>query len=221
MAEASRRIARLFRLHGAILGGGAAGFLAGVVSPHDWSWPLRAAAAWDAGVLVFLGLTLTRAWGRSIDDIRQRAAEMDQAGGWVLPLGLMAAAASLVIVIALAAGHAAGAQASVWSAGAAMATIALSWLFTHVIFALHYAHGYYAPGHDGGDRRGLIFPGEDAPDDWDFLHFALVIGVAAQTADVQIASRPLRRLATLHGLMAFLFNTVIVALAVNLAVGLI
>ncbi|HRO33638.1 MAG TPA: DUF1345 domain-containing protein [Brevundimonas sp.] len=221
MAEASDRLTRLLRLHGAALGGAAAGVLAGVAVPGDWSWPLRAAAAWDSGVLVFLGLTLARAWGRSIDDIRQRAAEMDQAGGWVLPLGLMAAAASLVVVVALAAERAAGSQAWAWTAGAAMATIALSWLFTHVIFALHYAHGYYAPGPDGGDRRGLIFPGEDAPDDWDFLHFALVIGVAAQTADVQIASRPLRRLATLHGLMAFLFNTVIVALAVNMAVGLI
>jgi uncharacterized membrane protein len=221
MAEASGRITRLFRLHGAVLGGGAAGFLAGLVSPQDWSWPLRAAAAWDAGVVMFLVLTLARAWGRSVDDIRQRAAEMDQAGGWVLPLGLMAAAPSLVVVLALTAGRAAGSHPSTWSAGAAMATIALSWLFTHVIFALHYAHGYYAQASDGGDRRGLIFPGEDAPDDWDFLHFALVIGVAAQTADVQIASRPLRRLATLHGLMAFLFNTVIVALAVNMAVGLI
>lgn len=214
-------VGRVLRLHGPLLLGAGAALAVALVAPPDWAISLRAAAGWDAGVLVFLALTLARVRGRSIMDIRERAAELDQAGRWVLPLSLLAAAASIVVVAALAtAGHGTGGR-SLWSAGAALGTIALSWLFTHVIFALHYAHGYYAPDEDGTDRGGLIFPGEAAPDDWDFLHFALVIGVAAQTADVQIASKALRRLSTLHSLMAFLFNTVILALAVNLAVGLI
>lgn len=213
-------VGRVLRLHGPLLLGAGAALAAALVAPTNWAMSLRAAAGWDAGVLVFLALTLARVRGRSITDIRGRAAELDQAGRGVLPLSLMAAAASIVVVVALAADHGAGGR-SLWSAGAALGTIALSWLFTHVIFALHYAHGYYAPDEDGTDRGGLIFPGETAPDDWDFLHFALVIGVAAQTADVQIASKRLRRLSTLHSLMAFLFNTVILALAVNLAVGLI
>ncbi|MNE75460.1 hypothetical protein D3C80_1716230 [compost metagenome] len=100
-------------------------------------------------------------------------------------------------------------------------TIAVSWLFTHVIFALHYAHEFYAPAEKGkGDRRGLIFPGESEADYWDFLHFSLIIGVASQTADIQISSRRLRRIATVHSLIAFVFNTVILALAVNMAVSL-
>ena len=71
-----------------------------------------------------------------------------------------------------------------------------------------------------GDRRGLIFPGESEADYWDFLHFSLIIGVASQTADIQISSRKLRRIATVHSLIAFVFNTVILALAVNMAVSL-
>lgn len=221
MADPAMGVGRVLRLHGPLLLGTGAALAAALVAPTNWAMSLRAAAGWDAGVLVFLVLTLARVRGRSITDIRDRAAELDQAGQGVLPLSLMAAAASIVVVVALAAAdHGAGGR-SLWSAGAALGTIALSWLFTHVIFALHYAHGYYAPDEDGTDRGGLIFPGEPAPDDWDFLHFALVIGVAAQTADVQIASKALRRLSTLHSLMAFLFNTVILALAVNLAVGLI
>jgi hypothetical protein len=99
-------------------------------------------------------------------------------------------------------------------------TVGLSWLYVHIIFALHYAHGFYAPRDDGkGDQGGLIFPGEEDADYWDFLHFALIIGVACQTADVQISDRGVRRLSSVHSLTAFVFNTVIVALAVNLAVG--
>jgi uncharacterized membrane protein len=89
------------------------------------------------------------------------------------------------------------------------------------MFALHYAHGFYAPRDDGeGDRGGLIFPGEDEANYWDFLHFALIIGVANQTADIQIASRRLRGLATVHSLIAWFFNAVILALTVNLAATL-
>ena len=97
----------------------------------------------------------------------------------------------------------------------------LSWLYVHVIFALHYAHEFYSPKDKGkGDQGGLMFPGEDDADYWDFLHFSLIIGVANQTADVQISSRKLRGLATLHCLIAWFFNAVVLALTVNLAAAL-
>jgi uncharacterized membrane protein len=47
-----------------------------------------------------------------------------------------------------------------------------------------------------------------------------VIGVAAQTADIQISAKPICRVVTLHGVLAFVFNTVILAMAINLAAGL-
>jgi uncharacterized membrane protein len=149
----------------------------------------------------------------STDGIRARAAALDEAGRAVLPLALVAAMARVAVVIGEAIGGAGG------GAALALTTVALSWLFVHVIFAFHYAHAWYAPA-AGRDAGGLIFPGGDEPDYWDFLHFSMIIGVAAQTADVQIASKALRRISTVHSVTAFVFNTVIVALSVNLAVGL-
>jgi uncharacterized membrane protein len=97
----------------------------------------------------------------------------------------------------------------------------LSWLVTHVTFAFRYAHEYYARDAGGPDLDGgLEFPLEKAPDYLDFLYFALVLGMTFQVSDVQITSRKLRRVATLHGLLSFLFNTVIVAFTVNIAAGL-
>ncbi|MBS0385382.1 MAG: DUF1345 domain-containing protein, partial [Proteobacteria bacterium] len=70
-------------------------------------------------------------------------------------------------------------------------------------------------------RGGLIFPGDLDPNFWDFLHFGLVIGVANQTADVQISSKAIRNIVTVHGIIAFVFNTVILALAINFAASMI
>ena len=101
------------------------------------------------------------------------------------------------------------------------ATLLLSWLLTHTLFALRYAHEYYElqPGHTEVDK-GIVFPGDDPPDYWDFFYFAVVLGMTFQVSDVQITSRKLRRLATAHGLLGFLFNTVILALSVNIGASL-
>ena len=212
-------VARLFRLHIALWLGLVVTAAAGAVSPGAWGWPMRLAVAWDAGVAAFLLLTFMRlSRTRSVAAIRARAAELDQAGGAVLPLSLMAAGASVFVIVFMAAS---GGKPTAAAAALTMATIALSWLFVQMIFALHYAHEFYAPAETGrGDRQGLMFPGEADADYWDFLHFALIIGVANQTADVQISSQTLRRIATVHSVVAWLFNTVILALAVNMAVNL-
>ena len=101
-------------------------------------------------------------------------------------------------------------------------TLFISWLMTHVSFGLRYAHEYYSvsPGRTEVDG-GLDFPGESEPDYLDFMYFALVLGMTFQVSDVQITSRKFRRLAAVQGLLGFLFNTVIVALTVNLAAGLV
>ena len=211
---------RVLRLHGVLLAGLALAVVIALGAPPEWRWTVRLAAGWDAGVALFLMLTFLKlARTRSVDDIRARAADLDEAGVAVLPLSLLSAAASVAIVISEAATASSGVDRGV-EALLTLGTVAASWLFVHVLFGLHYAHRFYAP--DGtGDRGGLLFPGENQPDYWDFLHFSLIIGVASQTADVQIADRTLRRLSTVHSVTAFLFNTVLVALAVNLAVSLI
>jgi uncharacterized membrane protein len=72
----------------------------------------------------------------------------------------------------------------------------------------------------GRTPGGLAFPGGEPPDYWDFLHFSIVVGVAAQTADIAFTNKHLRRLGTAHSLIAFIFNTLIVALTINLVAGL-
>ena len=92
----------------------------------------------------------------------------------------------------------------------------------NTIFALYYAHGYYGDGPTPGsdDAGGLLFPGgEGGPDFWDFLYFSFIIGMTCQVSDVQITGRPMRRQATMHGILSFFFNTVILAMTINLLVG--
>ena len=97
----------------------------------------------------------------------------------------------------------------------AVVTILLSWSFIQVIFAFHYAHEFYAEHR--GEARGLGFPGDDAPNYWDFLYFAFVIGMTSQVSDVTVKSKVLRKTVTAHGLLSFVFNLTLLALAVNLA----
>ncbi len=195
--------------------------LSSLAWPIPGGWLTRLALGWDVGAGLFLiesGFKLMRA--RSTEDIRRRAAALDEVGGAVLPLALFAALASIAVVVGEAIRVAGDRQEAGGAAVLALATVALSWTFVHLIFAFHYAHAFYAPAGNGKDTGGLAFPGGEAPDYWDFLHFSLIIGVAQQTADIQILDQRLRRTATVHSVTAFLFNTVIVALTVNMAVTL-
>lgn len=209
---------RPLRLHGVLLAGLAVVVAVAIATPLGDRWMTRLAFGWEAGVAVFIAATLVRmAMAADTDAIRRRAADLDQAGVGVLPLSLLAALASIVVVVGEAV---TGGRSPILDGLLALAAVALSWTFIHLIFALHYAHAFYQRDDKGRDRGGLLFPGEAEPDYWDFLHFALIIGVASQTADIQIADRGLRRLSSVHSLTAFVFNTVILALAVNLMVGL-
>ena len=96
-------------------------------------------------------------------------------------------------------------------------TVVLSWAFIHTVFAFHYAHAYYG---DDGSGACLDFPGDDKPLYWDFLYFSFVIGMTAQVADVATTSTSMRKLVMAHGVVAFFFNTAILALGVNLAAAL-
>jgi uncharacterized membrane protein len=102
----------------------------------------------------------------------------------------------------------------------AAVTILLSWLFAHTVFAVHYAHDYY------GDLKhnrapGLAFPGnDDTPDYWDFMYFSFVVGMTCQVSDVQVTRDHWRRLVLAHGVVSFLYNTIVLALSINLIAGL-
>jgi uncharacterized membrane protein len=99
-----------------------------------------------------------------------------------------------------------------------IATLALAWLFSNIVYALHYAHLFYSQDADG-DQGGLDFPKCDEPDYWDFLYFSCTLGMTFQTSDVTISSRRMRRIATGQCLAAFIFNLGVVAFTINVLGG--
>lgn len=102
-----------------------------------------------------------------------------------------------------------------------IASVIISWWLTHTVFTIRYAHLFYSD--KGGKEEyaaGLEFPKEPEPDYLDFVYFSFVIGMTFQVSDVEISSRKIRRLAWAHGILSFVFNTVIVALSINIISGL-
>jgi uncharacterized membrane protein len=105
-------------------------------------------------------------------------------------------------------------------------SVVVSWWMLHTVFTMSYAHMYYTrtPKDDDPDETvigGLQFPDEPEPDYLDFVYFSFVIGMTFQVSDVEISSRPIRRMALLHALISFAFNTAIVALSINVISGLV
>lgn len=208
------------RLVGSLMSGVVTGLAVGFLTQVR---PMTAViVGWDVLCLFFVGLMTRYMWKRDQKTLRTHAAEADEGRVIVLGLILAASVASVAaIVMELSAAKSDHGMVRALSLGLAFFTVAMSWWFVQLNFALHYAHAYYSPARNGrGDAGGLQFPGTDAPDYWDFLHFSIIIGVASQTADIAFTEKGLRRLGTAHSLFAFVFNTVIVALTINLLASL-
>jgi uncharacterized membrane protein len=95
--------------------------------------------------------------------------------------------------------------------------IVVSWMMVHTAFSFRYAHLYYGDDNKQFSQhaRGLVFPEDDAPDYFDFAYFSFVIGMTFQVSDVVITGKGVRRLVLMHSIMAFVFNTVVIALTVS------
>jgi uncharacterized membrane protein len=186
------------------------GLMIGLLLPSALRWSTRSLIGWDVGVAVYLGLAYAMMASSDIARIKRRAAVQDEGQFFILILTASAALASLgAIVVELGSGGRDTAHLAL-----AVATILLSWSFTHTMFALHYAHEYYDQRNPAG---GLAFPGGEKPDYWDFVYFSLVIGMTSQVSDVAVACKPIRRIVAAHGVISFFFNAALVALLVNIA----
>ena len=215
-------LGRVVSGHPRMLGSAVLGAGAFFLLPASIGSSTRWVLAWDVGAIALLVL-LTVLFSAGHDEARMaQNAERQDEGEWTLFwIAIAAAAASFVALSAeLSGSKDLPAVQRNLHVGLVGLTLLVSWLLTHAIFALRYAHEYYDMRPDGKLVGGLEFPGGALPDYWDFTYFAVVIGMTFQVSDVQITSRALRRLALLHGLLAFLFNTVIVALTVNIAASL-
>jgi uncharacterized membrane protein len=172
---------------------------------------------WDTGLAMFLCLSLLFMRDASAARMKQRAVEHKIGDRLVLVAAMLAAVVSIGALVAELSTDKGYPPRLVL----AMGTVVLSWLFVQLVFAMHYAHRYYLPGKNGRIAGGLNFGGDGEPDYWDFVHFAVVIGATAQTADIAFTSRPMRHVGTLHTLTAFAFNTAILATMINVAANFI
>ena len=195
-----------------------AGLLLLPLLPGDLRVVTRLILAWDLTTALYVVSTFWMIGHSTVKTCHDRAALYDE-GDWVILLLVVASAAASFVCIALELPVLNSPRHSlllgIMITGL---TVALSWTFTHVVFTLHYANVYYRPDDDG--PGGLKFPGDRAPDYRDFLYYSFVIGCAAQTGDVATVSPAMRHLTLLHGIVAFAFNTAILALTINVGASL-
>lgn len=191
--------------------------------PPTLKLSLREAIAWDVAGTVYLILAVRLMLRQDVEVLRRHAARQDDSGILILIFILVAIASSFAGIAGLLS-DAKDATSAVKLEHALFAglTIIMSWTVTQVVFAIHYAHQYYRPESAQNDAaQGLRFPGTETPDYWDFLYFSISFGAASQTSDVDVCSRALRRLVTLHAVVSFFFNTMVLALTINLGASLI
>ena len=214
-APLRRLVEARYRLFIAILLGIAVAF--GL--PTSMRLMTRLVLGWDFLTLLYIAMTGHLIIKSNVENCRRRAALYDE-GDWIILLAtLFGTVASFGAIIAeLAASKAASTPVALTFTLTA-ATVALSWAFTHLIFALHYANLYYRADAKGA-HGGLIFPGGREPDYRDFLYYSFVIACAAQTADVSTVSPEMRRVTLIHCITAFAFNFAILALMINITAGL-
>jgi uncharacterized membrane protein len=190
----------------------AVGILAYALLPPSLREVTRALLGWDICIAVYLLLVFIMVVRSGLAHIKRNAALQDDGRFVILMVAALGAFASVAaIVLELGASH-----HSVPALALATVTIALSWAAVHTIFALHYAHEFYR----GAKPGGLQFPSGDThenADYWDFVYFSFVIGMTAQVSDVGITDKTIRRTATAHGIVSFIYNTALVALMVNIA----
>ncbi|HLH12013.1 MAG TPA: DUF1345 domain-containing protein [Methylovirgula sp.] len=187
----------------------------------------RLLIGWNVGALLYFILAGLMIATATSDTIKQKAADQDEGSFTILILSTLAAAAAFGAIVAeLATVKDLSGLAKGLHIALSGTTIISAWVFIHLMFTLHYAHEYFLERAAKGLRPakgagGLIFPDRLEPNYFDFLYFSFVIGVACQTADVEVSSRDMRLIVVVHGVLAFFFNSAVLALTINIAAGLI
>ena len=200
----------------------ALGCLTALSLPPDWvsRTSTRSLIAWNVAAFAYLISTAQMCWQSDVTTIKRRARIQSESRFITMVLVILAVVASQVAIVAelstvknlspaFKGGHIA----------LTIVTIISAWLFTHTMFALHYAHDYY----DSVARHcqpGLEFVGTPDPEYGDFFYCAFIIGTSGQTADVTFSNKSMRRIGLVHSVLAFAFNTTLLAMTINIAASL-
>ncbi len=196
-----------------------------LLAPAGYLVDSRLLLGWDGACLTFLLMAWTVMGLANAKETCRSTLEQDQSGFTVLLVATLAASASLfAILFLLSQGKGAASALKVAHLALSISAVISSWFVVHTLFAFHYAHSFYRGRavQDGvRDEGGIRFPGGALPHYVDFLYFSFVIGMTSQVSDVSITSHSIRRAALIHGILSFAFNTLVLALTINIVAGIV
>ena len=179
------------------------------VGPMDWSKGIL--AGFDAAAVAFLASCIPT-FGYDAKTMRKVAAQNDANRLVMLVLSFLM---TVVILSAVLAELDQKQALGPWDKGLVAASLVLVWMFANAVYTLHYTHLFYTADDGGKDQAGLKFPGTKEPLMSDFVYFAYTLGVALQTADVEVTSPHIRKVVTAHCVAGFFFNLGVLALTIN------
>lgn len=183
------------------------------------SWVIRLLLSWDVTSLLLICLIWAGFFTTPSGQTRNQATKQDESRLVSFVFILVAATLSLMGIGLMLIHKGGGANRPNWVPVFSLISICISWILIHTLFTLRYAHLYYRNKSTSTEKSGLVFPGDDHPDFFDFAYFSFVVGMTFQVSDVNIISKKIRKVALIHGILSFMFNSFIVALLINLIAG--
>lgn len=198
-------------------------YLSALLGIAAWAaaWPLdrqmRLVLAGDVFYLAYLTSMAVLANRITIGEMRKRSTIEDEGGILIVLITLAMIGFSLVSLFAIVEQE----KKAEWVLlGLSVASVPLGWFTLHLMMAYRYGHLYYVrtSGKNAPDAGGLKFPGTAEPTAWDFIYHSFVVGATAQVSDVDVTSTGMRKVTWCHSTVAFFYNAVLIALAVNIAV---
>jgi uncharacterized membrane protein len=178
-------------------------------------------ASWNGSVILYLFHVFKLMKNSDHSQMQQQAKKQDESKWVIMLIVLLSISMCLVAILAQLSHLPSDHTEKLGHVALALFTIVSAWLFMHTVFALHYAHDFYIALSRNEENGGLEFPGTKRPTYPDFLYFSYIIGTSAQTADVSVTTRHMRLLNLFHFVLAFGFNTTILAICINVAASFI
>ena len=191
---------------------GIIGIAGAAVACPTLGWVRGSMSAFDLAAIAFM-LLCVPLFGHGAQEMRESAQKNDANRGLLL---FIASVVTIVILIAIGSELAQKGRPKPLEIGLVIGTLSLIWLFSTLVYTLHYSHMYYKSDGDGQDGGGLSFPDTTEPNYWDFAYFSSCLAMTFQTSDVNITSRTFRRIVIFHTLGAFAFNIGVIAFSINI-----
>lgn len=209
-----------WRLIVALFGGLAAAYWSAGTHHLPYAAPL---IGWVAAAALYVATTVWMFFTTDEATLRHHAAREDESKGILTILVLFAVAASIGVAIFALRGSKLPSMhgGRGWVLGLSASTLVLSWLIAQCLFTVHYAHRYFGDSNkDGAVDGGIDFPGEAPKTYRDFIYVAVCVGATCQVSDFNITTSRFRGLVTAHALFSYAFNTIVLALGINILAGL-